>query len=79
VGFVDDEVKAATNSPPFTLEDTPGGLGGGRDLFGSGLARAPFRGEIGMFVFDEGADQPQVARGSAASVRSSLALRWRHS
>ena len=56
VGFVEDEVETATNGAPFALEDGPGGLGGTSDLLRRGLAGATFGGEVGNFVFDEGAD-----------------------
>ena len=53
VGFVEDDVEAAANSPPFALEDAPGGVGGGGDLFWGGLASPCLGSEIGMFVFNE--------------------------
>ena len=56
VGFVENEVEAAANGAPFALENGPGGVGGAGDLLGGGLAAAAFGGEVGNFVFDEGAD-----------------------
>ena len=56
VGFVGDKVKAAANSPPFVLEAGPGGVGGGGDLFGGGLASPGLGGKAGDFVFHEGND-----------------------
>ena len=56
VGFVKDEVEATANRAPFVLEDGLGGVGGGGDLFGRGLACSCFGGEVGDFVFDAGAD-----------------------
>ena len=56
VGFIKDEVEAAANGAPFALKDVPGGMGGGGDLFGRGLAGAPLGAEIGNFVFNECAD-----------------------
>ena len=63
MGFVGDEVEAAADSAPFALDDRPGGLGGAGDLLGGGVAVAAFRGEIGNFVFDEGANKPEVVAG----------------
>ncbi len=56
VGFIEDQVEAAANGAPFALEDGPGGMGGGGDLFGCGLAGASLGTEIGNFVFNECAD-----------------------
>ena len=33
MGFVEDEVESAIHAAPFALEDRPGLLGGGGDLF----------------------------------------------
>lgn len=63
MGFVEDEVEAAADRSPFSLDDAPGGVGGGGDLAGSGLAAAGLGGEVGVFVFDEGPDEPQVVAG----------------
>jgi len=63
VGFVENEVESAANDPPFSLDGGPGGLGGSGDLLGGGLASAACRGEVGDFVFDEGADEPEVVTG----------------
>ena len=63
MGFVEDEVESAIHAAPFALEDRPGLLGGGGDLFGCGLSTTAFGGEIGYFVFDEGAGQAEVAAG----------------
>ena len=38
-------------------------MGGGGDLFGVGLAAAPFRTEVWNFVFDEGTDESEVVAG----------------
>lgn len=56
VGFVEDEVEAAANGAPFTLEDAPSGVGGAGDLIRRGLAGAGLWSEIGVLVFDEGVD-----------------------
>ncbi len=56
VGFVEDEVEAATNSAPFALENAPGGVGGTGDLVRRGLAGAGLGSEIRVLVLDEGMD-----------------------
>jgi hypothetical protein len=63
VGLVEDEVESAANRAPFFLDGGPCGVGGGGDLLGAGLATASFGGEVGDFVFDEGADEPEVVAG----------------
>ena len=54
VGFVGDEVKAAANSSPFVLEDGPGGVGGGGELFGGWLGVPGPQGRGMEFRFSRG-------------------------
>ena len=61
VGFVGDEVEAAGNRAPFALEDGPGFLGGGGEVGGGGVATAALGRKVGDLVFDQRAQEAQVA------------------
>ena len=63
VGLVEDQIGAAADGPPFLEEDGPGGLGGGLDLGGGGVASPAFGSEVGDFVFHKCAGQAEVVAG----------------
>jgi hypothetical protein len=61
MGFVEDEVEPAANSPPFPLKDAPGGVGGAGDLLGTGVGCPALGGDIRDFVSNESKGEPEVA------------------
>jgi hypothetical protein len=64
VVFVGDEVEPAGDAPPFAQEDGPGGLRGGGEFRGAGVAAAASRVKVRDLMEDEGAQEPEVAARS---------------
>ena len=74
MGFIQDEVEAAANSPPFALEDGPGDVNGAGNLIRRGWAAAGLGGEVRVFVFDEGANQTEVVAGGGVDAMLAVCI-----